>query len=76
MEEKSIKIIEVFCENFRNTQKSIDKLWINYWRRRIQAIENLIARYKELEETLEKYKYKEIGDTDKIIEFYKKYKNF
>ena len=40
------------------------------------SIENLIARYKELEEILEKYKYTEIRDTDKIIEFYKKYTNF
>lgn len=55
--EEDIKVLEDFCEVFRMTQKSIDKYEREDYgeiigQNEIQAIENLIARNKELEEML------------------------
>lgn len=54
--EEDIKILERVCENFRITQKRMDKsdkenLSELISVKEIQAIENLIARNKELEES-------------------------
>lgn len=88
--EEDIKLLENFCEVFRMTQRCIDKYEREEYgetigQDEIQAIENLIARNKELEEMikilqhyLEMEEFDNAGDflvaIDKILDLYQKEK--
>lgn len=74
--EEDIKLLENFCEVFRMTQRCIDKYEREEYgetigQDEIQAIENLIARNKELEEEAikEKEKNKELRKPKYIMDF-------
>lgn len=72
--EEDIKLLENFCEVFRMTQRCIDKYEREEYgetigQDEIQAIENLIARNKELEEMnkkLESRKYMLNAETEEV----------
>ena len=56
-----------------NQQKEIEELKENYIRlQNTEAIQDIYIKKDKIKAILEEYKYTEIGDSEKIIEFYKK----
>ena len=67
------KDVDVLLNLIETQQKEIEELKKNYIRlQNTEAIQDIYIKKDKIKAILEEYKYTEIGDNEKIIEFYKK----